>query len=182
MWCTKSANCQFVSVRVQKHTAIEEAFCTCFLLCQMSCGLWCVCVWEAEKILFLLCLSLILPLTFNCTATQSAGQREKGVSGVKACVCPVALDGRGCIAMRRALRLSVFRGYRRAGEDDDEVFVCSPGHKVTRQIRSWNETLLRFSWNKRVIFLTTYLCAVLRSPINIEQVVCFADADGFHVL
>ncbi|KAL7374258.1 hypothetical protein ABVT39_024913 [Epinephelus coioides] len=31
--------------------------------------------------------------------------------------------------MRRAF--SVFRGYRRAGEDDDEVFVCSPGYKTT---------------------------------------------------
>lgn len=31
--------------------------------------------------------------------------------------------------MRRAF--SVFRGYRRAGEDDDDVFVCSPGSKVT---------------------------------------------------
>lgn len=32
--------------------------------------------------------------------------------------------------MRRAL--SVFRGYRKAGEDDDEVFVCSAGYKVTK--------------------------------------------------
>lgn len=31
--------------------------------------------------------------------------------------------------IRRAL--SVFRGYRRASEDDDEVFVCSPRPKVT---------------------------------------------------
>ncbi|XP_044032346.1 rho GTPase-activating protein 12b isoform X8 [Siniperca chuatsi] len=31
--------------------------------------------------------------------------------------------------MRRAF--STFRGYRRAGEDDDEVFVCSPGYKTT---------------------------------------------------
>lgn len=32
-------------------------------------------------------------------------------------------------AMRRAL--SIFRGYRRASEDDDEVFVCSSRPKVT---------------------------------------------------
>ncbi|KAM7390813.1 hypothetical protein PAMA_008816 [Pampus argenteus] len=31
--------------------------------------------------------------------------------------------------MRRVL--STFRGYRRAGEDDDEVFVCSAGYKTT---------------------------------------------------
>ncbi|XP_031735573.1 rho GTPase-activating protein 12-like [Anarrhichthys ocellatus] len=31
--------------------------------------------------------------------------------------------------MRRAF--STFRGYRRAGEDDDEVFVSGPGHKTT---------------------------------------------------
>lgn len=48
---------------------------------------------------------------------------------------PVTLDGRRaslCIAMRRAF--STFRGYRRAGEDDDEVFVSGPGHKVTQPI------------------------------------------------
>lgn len=33
------------------------------------------------------------------------------------------------VAMHRAF--SVFRGYRRAGEDDDDVFVSSPGSKVT---------------------------------------------------
>lgn len=45
----------------------------------------------------------------------------------------VPLDGHSAsIAMRRAL--SVFRGYRKAGEDDDDVFVCSsPGYKVTTQ-------------------------------------------------
>ncbi|KAM3593544.1 uncharacterized protein V6R79_015074 [Siganus canaliculatus] len=31
--------------------------------------------------------------------------------------------------MRRTI--SLFRGYRRASEDDNEVFVCSPGHKTT---------------------------------------------------
>lgn len=33
--------------------------------------------------------------------------------------------------MRRAF--GVFRGYRRASEDDDEVFVRSPKHKVTSE-------------------------------------------------
>lgn len=37
------------------------------------------------------------------------------------------------ITMRRAF--SMFRGYRRAGEDDDDVFVCSPGCKVTTASR-----------------------------------------------
>ena len=33
--------------------------------------------------------------------------------------------------MRRTIRaLNSFRGYKRSEEDDDEVFVSSPGHKV----------------------------------------------------
>lgn len=48
-------------------------------------------------------------------------ERGEATKGQSACVPHVV--------MRRAF--SIFRGYRRASEDDDEVFVCSSGRKVT---------------------------------------------------
>lgn len=120
-----------------------------FLLCQLRlCTLprsVCVCVWQVQRGTESFHLThthtkwgLRFPVTFSWNIT-SQKDWVKAVYFFASVLVRGALKPQRvprctwwppCITMRRAF--SVFRGYRRAGEDDDDVFVCSSGHKVTQ--------------------------------------------------
>lgn len=116
------------------------------------CCAWCL--WGRE-ILFPFCLFRV-SIRFTPTLNRTITQTER-IKGHFVCLCVCVLEGGECVSrhrwwsqhiiMRRAF--SVFRGYRRASEDDDEVFVCSPGHKVT-----WNET----QWTENMWLCLSWIC------------------------
>ena len=101
-------------------------------------------------------------LLLSTSTLQNQKDRQK--TEVCACVCVGGLSfviwWPPITAMRRAF--SVFRGYRRAGEDDDEVFVCSPGYKVIEKKRSAS-----FKWG---YFQKSGVC--VQCPLDLYRTEC----------
>lgn len=156
-----SINAQF-HLNMQKFTLIEEALTFSALFPVVSdkfvyCSV-CLRAWEVERSCSLFASVTVAVSNFLLPSTaplHSQKDRERTEGSLYVCArgtwnhkgqlmsCPTWWPP--CIAMRRVF--STFRGYRRAGEDDDEVFVCSPGYKVTTQTsKERTETRLDALW------------------------------------